>query len=105
MRFTRAEGLQKKPHRGGILVTMQKTPTQPAAMIILISVVAGGLVTRLLSALKVAPEMLIAVTLLWIILTSLYLNKTGNARVGRIYLLVWLGLIIFTGLAIWGFNR
>ncbi len=80
--------------------------TQSAAMIILVSLVVGGLISRLvLSALDASPLARLAFFAIWTALTAIYLNQTGNKRTSRIYLLVVLGIMLFTGLAVVFYNR
>lgn len=80
--------------------------TQSAAMIILVSVVVGGLISRMvLTALDASGVTRIVFFVIWTLLTAIYLNQTGNKRTSRIYLLVVLGIALFTGLAVAYFNR
>lgn len=80
--------------------------TQSAAMIILVSVVVGGLISRLvLTALDASALARLIFFIIWTVLTAIYLNQTGNRRTSRIYLLVVLGIGLFTSLAVVYFNR
>ncbi len=81
-------------------------PTQPAAMIILISVVSFGLLSKLVfPALGVSDLLKMGIWIVWVLGTAFYLFQTGNGRIARIYMLVMFGIVVFIWLSIYFFNR
>ena len=84
----------------------EPSPTQPAAMIILISMVSFGLLSRLvLPALGMSDLFRMGFWVVWVLATAYYLLQTGNKRIARTYLLVMFGIVVFIGLAIYFYNR
>lgn len=84
----------------------ERAPTQSATMIILISTVSFGVLSKLIfTALEVSSLFRLASWVIWVWGTAYYLTQTGNGRVARMYLLTMLGIMIFIGLAIYFVNR
>jgi hypothetical protein len=84
----------------------EPVPTQSAAMIILISMVSSGLLSKLIFPIFEMPGLVrMSLWIIWVLGTAFYLRQTGNGRVARNYLLVMFGIVIFIGLAIYFYNE
>ncbi len=86
-------------------VKPEPTATQSATMIILISTVSFGLLSKLIfPVLELSGFVRFNIWVAWVWGTAFYLRQTGNRRVARNYLLVMLGIVVFIGLAIYFYN-
>ena len=84
------------------MTNSEPTPSKPAAIIILVSIISYGVLSKLVfPSFGITPLVNMGIWIGWILLTAWYLIQTGNARIARLYLLVMFGMMLFVWLAIY----